>query len=1173
MTTAETLPKPALTTPPLPSQAGFTEQWANLPDSAAALAAVTAASNHDGISIIVTPDTASANRWLRSIDFFRPSDLPVLSFPDWETLPYDGFSPHQDIISERLASLQNLPQCRRGLLVVPMATLLQRLAPRSFVDGHSISLAVGQQFDPHAQRRRFDAAGYQAVDTVANRGEYAIRGSLMDIFPMGSDLPIRIDLFDDEIESLRTFDTQSQRTADQRDAFAMLPAKEFPLDDAAIAQFREAWHHTFNVDVRRCSIYQDVSQGYAPSGIEYYLPFFFAELGSLFDYLPSNANVFWVPELVGTAEECAQRCLADIQARYDDLAHDIERPILPPESLWLRIDELFGHLKQLPQVNLWPGAPAESKKASVDFFGQRLPSLQVNHRAKDPAAPLTAFLSASQTPSLLIAESAGRLQVLDEFLRRAKQSLPEVAGFAQFADEFLVEPQANNTPSAAICIGALDHGVSLPGFNLITEFDLFGERPGQRSDAERVRGARAIDPEQVIRNLTELRAGSPVVHLDHGVGRYLGLQTLNIDGADNEFLALEYADEAKLYVPVTSLHLIGRYSGADDAIAPLHRLGSDQWEKAKRKAAERAHDTAAELLNIYARRELKPAYQFTQPGEDYQRFADQFAFDMTPDQQRAIDEVIADLVADKTTDRLICGDVGFGKTEVAMRAAFVAVNSGKQVAVLVPTTLLAGQHGESFKDRFANWPVRVEVISRMRGDSEIADIAKALRNGSVDILIGTHKLLNPAINFKDLGLVVIDEEHRFGVRQKERLKALRSEVDVITLTATPIPRTLNLALSGLRELSIIATPPAKRMSIKTFVQEKRKHVIKEAINRELQRGGQVFYLHNEVQNIQNTADELAELVPEARIGIGHGQMPKRELERVMSEFYHRQVNLLVCTTIVENGIDVPNANTIIIERADKFGLAQLHQLRGRVGRSTRQAYAYLLTPHPKAISPDAVKRLEAIEASGELGVGFTLATHDLEIRGAGDLLGDGQSGQIEAVGFSLYMDLLERAVQAIKAGKTPDLDNPLEPSSQEVNLHAAVIIAENYLPDVHTRLILYKRIASAKTLDALNELKVEIVDRFGRAPEGLLRLFAVTELKLQADALGISKIDLGDRGGRIEFSKQVTIDPLRIVNLVQSQPQTYRLDGATVLRVQQAMESFTDRQQFAQDLLAHLAQD
>lgn len=1145
---------------PLPEQSGFAENWANLPGSAAALAAINAASNHDGIGIIVTPDTASANRWLRSLEFFRPASLPLLSFPDWETLPYDGFSPHQDIVSERLASLQALPKAKRGLLVVPMATLLQRVAPQSFIDGHSIDLNVGQQFDPHEQRRRFDAAGYQAVDTVANRGEYAIRGSLMDIYPMGAEQPIRIDLMDDEIESLRTFDSQTQRTEERTDSFALLPAKEFPLNDTAIARFRETWHHTFNVDVRRCSLYQDVSQGFAPSGIEYYLPFFFEELGSLFDYLPPNSCLFWSPEIVGSADACAQECLDDIAARYDELAHDIERPILKPDQLWLKFDELFGRLNQLPQVNLWP-ASAKSKIVHLDVGAKKLPSLQVNHRAKEPAAALQQFLSNQLQPTLLIAESAGRLQVLDEFLRRANIALPQYADFNEFCD----------AGASGICIGTLDRGFALDSMQLITEFDLFGERPGQSGASARVRGGRAIDPEQVIRNLTELHPGSPVVHLEHGVGRYLGLQTLSIDGADNEFLALEYAEGAKLYVPVTSLHLIGRYSGAEEVTAPLHRLGSDQWEKAKRKAAERAHDTAAELLNIYARRELKPAYQFAAPGDDYERFAEQFQFEMTPDQQRAVDEVIADLVADKTTDRLICGDVGFGKTEVAMRAAFVAVNSGKQVAVLVPTTLLATQHGESFKDRFANWPVKVEVISRMRVESEITEVAAQLKKGTVDILIGTHKLLNPAIDFKDLGLVIIDEEHRFGVRQKERLKALRSEVDVITLTATPIPRTLNLALSGLRELSIIATPPAKRMSIKTFVQEKRNQVIKEAINRELQRGGQVFYLHNEVLNINDCAQGIAELVPEARIGIGHGQMPKRELERVMSEFVHRQLNILVCTTIIENGIDVPNANTIIIDRADKFGLAQLHQLRGRVGRSTRQAYAYLLTPHPKSISPDSRKRLDAIEASGELGVGFTLATHDLEIRGAGDMLGDGQSGQIEAVGFALYMDLLERAVKAIKDGKTPDLDSALEPTNQEVNLHATVLIAEDYLPDVHTRLILYKRIASAKTTPELDDLKIEIIDRFGRPPPGLLRLFAVTELKLLAEPLGITKIDFGENGGRIEFSSNTKVDPLKVVNLVQSQPQTYRLDGATLLRIRVELADFEARGTFARELLQQLA--
>ncbi|MDH3644565.1 MAG: transcription-repair coupling factor, partial [Gammaproteobacteria bacterium] len=828
---------------------------------------------------------------------------------------------------------------------------------------------------------------------------------------------------------------------------------------------------------------------------------------------------------------------------------DIERPIIEPQALFLSEEELNRGFKPHAQVVI---NDDQASRHRLDFDARALPDLQANPRLKDPATALTDFLGEGDAPTLFVADTAGRREVFHEFLARAGTRPTDVADL----DTFL-----NSDLQVGITIAPIEHGLWLDALRIVTESEVFGHQVKER----RARSARTLDPEQIIKNLTELHIGEAVVHIEHGIGRYLGLITLDIDGSPNEFLAVEYADEAKLYVPVTSLHLISRYSGAEHA--PLHRLGSDAWDKAKRRAAEKIHDVAAELLNIYARREVNLSYKFGEPGSDYLRFAGQFPFEVTHDQQTAIDEVIADLCSERATDRLICGDVGFGKTEVAMRAAFVAAQSNKQVAVLVPTTLLAQQHFETFRDRFADWPVHIEVVSRLRSDGDVADVSSRLAAGKVDIVIGTHKLLNPAIEFKDLGLVVIDEEHRFGVRQKERLRNLRAEVDVLTLTATPIPRTLNMAMSGMRDLSIIATPPAKRLSIKTFVQEKRRHVIEEAITRELMRGGQVFYLHNEVRTIEQVADELAELLPEARIGVGHGQMPKRQLEAVMNDFYHRQLNLLVCTTIIENGIDIPNANTIIMERADKFGLGQLHQLRGRVGRSHRQAYAYLLTPHPKALSADAVKRLEAIEAAGELGVGFTLATHDMEIRGAGELLGDEQSGQIESVGFSLYMDLLDRAVKAIQDGKTPDMDSPLEPISQEVNLHAATLIPEPYLPDVHARLILYKRIANASNETELDDMQAEMIDRFGLLPEPLKTLFQVTALKLKTQPLGILRLDLGDQGGRVEFSPQTSVDPLAVVKLVQNHPATYRLEGATMLRVSRQLKDFPARLSFASELL------
>jgi transcription-repair coupling factor (superfamily II helicase) len=1136
-------------TPPLPTRAGDRISWQGLQDAARSLAAVRAAEAHHGLTLVVTSDSAAAYRAVRELEFLRRDEsLDVRILPDWETLPYDAFSPHQDIISERLASLHRLPRMRRGVLVVPIKTLMQRLPPQSFLDSHALLLRRGDAFDPHSYRTRLEHAGYRCVDTVSERGEFAIRGSLMDIFPMGAPGAYRIDLFDAEIESLRTFDPETQRTVAHCEAIELLPAKEFPLDAAAIAQFRNRWHATFDVDVRRCPVYQDVSRGFAAAGIEYFLPFFFPELATLFDYLPAGTVLIRGHE----AERTASAFRGEILERYDSLRHDIERPILAPDALYLSVEELFGALAPLPAVVI------DGARHATNFSTRSLPDLSVNHRARNPAERLTAFLATANAPVLFCAESAGRREVLDEFLGRAGILTRHCAGLMDFL-------AATEDDRPGLVTGLIDSGIWCDAFILITEAQLFGSR----AEFDRYRGERAVDPDQIIRNLTELHLGAPVVHLDHGVGRYRGLTSLDIDGAASEFLTIEYAEGATLYVPVTSLHLISRYAGADETSAPLHRLGSDQWEKAKRKAAEKIHDVAAELLDVQARRAARGGTAFATPDAEYERFCDQFPFEVTPDQRRAIDDVISDLTTAKTMDRLVCGDVGFGKTEVAMRAAFVAVQSGKQVAVLVPTTLLAQQHFDSFRDRFADFPVQIESISRLRTDKDTAAVRARLRNGTLDIVIGTHKLLSSQLEFADLGLVVIDEEHRFGVRQKERLKALRAEVDVLTLTATPIPRTLNMAVGGLRELSIIATPPAKRLSVKTFIHQRRKDIIREAITREIARGGQVFYVHNEVRTIEQTALELTELVPEARIGIGHGQMPKRALESVMSDFYHRRINVLVCSTIIENGIDIPNANTIIMDRADKFGLAQLHQLRGRVGRSHRQAYAYLLTPHPKALTTDARKRLEAIEAAGELGVGFALATHDLEIRGAGELLGDEQSGQIESIGFSLYLDMLNRAVAAIRAGRNPALAAPL-PEHQEVNLRVPTLIPDDYLPDVHTRLILYKRIASAADQDELDALKVEMIDRFGLLPEPTKALFRITELKLRAAALGIDRIDLGPTGGRFEFTDDTPVDPFALVRLVQREPNTYRLEGGNRLRVQANLGDAEQRFSRAQALLDRL---
>ncbi|WP_372873519.1 transcription-repair coupling factor [Pseudomonas sp.] len=1119
--------------PSLPATAGK-QHWGNLPGAALSLAIAEAASAAKRFTLLLTADSQNAERLEQELSFFAP-ELPVLHFPDWETLPYDLFSPHQDIISQRIAALYRLPELKHGVLVVPITTALHRLAPKRFLLGSSLVLDAGQKLDVKDMRTRLEAAGYRCVDTVYEHGEFAVRGALIDLFPMGSEQPFRIDLFDDEIESLRTFDPETQRSIDKVESIKLLPAREFPLEKKAVGDFRGRFRERFDVDFRRCPIYQDLSTGITPAGIEYYLPLFFEETATLFDYLPQDTQVFSLPGV----EKAAEQFWNDARNRYEERRVDPERPLLPPADIFLPVEDCFARLKDWPRVviseqDIEPGVGRQR------FNAQPLPDLAIQAKASEPLAALRRFIEEYQGRVLFCAESAGRREVLLELLARLKLKPREVANWPEFTA---------SEERLGICIAPLDHGLVLDDLALIAESPLFGQRVMQRRRREKSRDG----GDNVIKNLTELREGAPVVHIDHGVGRYLGLVTLEIDGQAAEFLALMYAEEAKLYVPVASLHLIARYTGSDDALAPLHRLGSEIWQKAKRKAAEQVRDVAAELLDIYARRAAREGYAFADPQLDYVTFSAGFPFEETPDQQTAIDAVRDDMLSAKPMDRLICGDVGFGKTEVAMRAAFIAVHSGRQVAVLVPTTLLAQQHYNSFRDRFADWPVNVEVMSRFKSPKEVASAMQQLSEGKVDIVIGTHKLLQGDVQFNNLGLVIIDEEHRFGVRQKEQLKALRSEVDILTLTATPIPRTLNMAVAGMRDLSIIATPPARRLSVRTFVMEQNNPTIKEALLRELLRGGQVYYLHNDVKSIEKCAAELAELVPEARIGIGHGQMRERELEQVMGDFYHKRFNVLIASTIIETGIDVPSANTIIIERADKFGLAQLHQLRGRVGRSHHQAYAYLLTPPRKQMTDDAQKRLEAISGAQDLGAGFLLATHDLEIRGAGELLGDGQSGQIQAVGFTLYMEMLERAVKAIRKGEQPNLEQPLG-GGPEINLRVAALIPEDYLPDVHARLILYKRIASAADADGLKELQVEMIDRFGLLPEPTKNLVRLTLLKLQAEELGIKKVDAGPQGGRIEFAADTCVDPLTLIKLIQGAPSRYKFEGATLFKFQVPME-------------------
>ena len=1138
----------------IPRSAPDKRLWTNLGGASGGLALAALGQAHDGLIVVITDDFDLAHRIESEIAFFLDGDasLPVLQMPDWETLPYDVFSPHQDIVSERLAALAQLPKLTRGILVIPVTTAMHRLPPQSHVVANSLSLKVGQRFDAQRMRALFEQAGYRAVDTVYDHGEFAIRGAIVDLYPMGRELPIRIELFDDDIDSLRTFDPETQRTQEKLDVIEMLPAREFPLDEAAIKAFKKRWHERFDVDHKRCPVYVDVGQGIASPGLEYYLPLFFDGCATLFDYLPGTALVVTTREVEGRC----QQFWHEIESRYDQRHVDKQRPLLLPGEMFVPMDELFGRIKQHARIVISSNADEDvSWQTAFDFAAP--PALPIDARAEDPASAIKRHIASGQRV-LFCSESAGRREALMELLSNNGIKAMAVDGWNDFV---------TGNERIAITAADLERGLEWPAQNLsiITEPQLYGGRVMQR----RRRGKSGDQGEAVFKNLTELRIGSPVVHIEHGVGRYRGLEMITVDGQTNEFLTLEYADDARLYVPVSSLHLISRFTGADEALAPLHKLGSDQWQKAKQKAAEQVRDVAAELLDIYARRAARKGHAFGFDQNAYEQFAAGFPFEETADQQLAIRCVIDDMCAKKPMDRLVCGDVGFGKTEVAMRAAFVAVNAGRQVAVLVPTTLLAQQHFETFRDRFADWPVRVEVMSRFKSAKEQQQAIEGLQQGKIDIIIGTHKLLQSGIRFSDLGLVIIDEEHRFGVQQKEALKALRSEVDILTLTATPIPRTLNMSMTGMRDLSVIATPPARRLSVKTFVRPYDAALVKEAVLREILRGGQVYFLHNDVKTIEKCAEDLRQLIPEARVGIGHGQMRERELEHVMSDFYHKRYNVLVCSTIIETGIDVPNANTIIIERADKFGLAQLHQLRGRVGRSHHQAYAYLLTPDPKSLTADATKRLEAIAEASALGSGFLLATHDLEIRGAGELLGEDQSGQIQSIGFTLYMQMLDRAVKAIRAGKTPNIADPL-PTGTEINLRIPAIIPDDYLPDVHARLILYKRIANAEHADALKDLQVEMIDRFGLLPDSTKNLFRITGLKLVSQELGIRKIDAGPAGGRIEFGPDTTVEPMNLVKLVQTQPRQYKLDGANTLRFTLPLDDSEARFKCVQSLLTQL---
>jgi transcription-repair coupling factor (superfamily II helicase) len=1061
--------------------------------------------------IIITADPLLSYRLAQEINFFKKDPISFLYFPDWETLPYDNFSPHQEIISERLQTLSQLPYLSQGILITTIHTLMQRVTPKEFISAHAFYLKAGETVDLTQLKLRFTNAGYQSVAEVIAPGEFAVRGSLFDIYPMGSELPYRIDLFDNEIENIYSFDPETQRTKEKIDKINLLPAREFPFTKDAIQLFKQQWRETFGGNPTDCPIYETISQGSLLPGIEYYFPLFFEKVSTFLDYLPKESLLIRLDDLSTTSEKYWN----DIKERYEQYRHDRLRPILSPDKLFLNPTEAFTLIKSFENLSLKTLAFEKGQELTLD-------------KIKD-------FLSNNTSRVLFCAESPGRREALLNLFHQQNILPTSIESW----DNFLTQDI-----SLGITIAPIEQGAYFEKENilLVPENSLFGEQVLQK----RRRRTKTTDIDTIVKNLAELNIGDAVVHIDHGVGRYLGLNTLKIGEEMQEFLTLEYAKQDKLYIPVSSLHLISRYSGLDPEHAPLHKLGTDHWEKAKRKASEQIRDVAAELLEIHAKREIRKGFSYP-IDSGYQAFAQKFPFEETPDQEQAILDVMNDMQSPKSMDRLICGDVGFGKTEVAMRAAFIAVNSGYQVSVLVPTTLLAQQHYQNFCDRFADWPFKIEMVSRFKSIEEQKNILNNLTIGKVDIIIGTHKLIQPDVKFKNLGLIIIDEEHRFGVRQKEKLKSLRAEVDILTLTATPIPRTLNMAISGMRDLSIIGTPPLRRLSIKTFVHPYNTSLIREAVLREILRGGQVYFLHNDVQTIQSTTDKLKELIPEARIAIAHGQMRERELEQIMRAFYHQQTNVLVSSTIIENGIDIPSANTIIIERADKFGLAQLHQLRGRVGRSHHQAYAYLLTPPHQKLTSDAEKRLDAISKLEDLGAGFALATHDLEIRGAGEFLGEEQSGNMQEIGFSLYMELLERAVKSLKKGEKLDLFKQ-EPSI-EIDLQIPALIPEDYVPDVHMRLVLYKRTASASNSEELNELQVEFIDRFGLLPQATKNLFAMTELKLKSQSIGIRKISGNSKNTRIEFIEQPRIDSLKLIQLVQKEYQIYKLDGQNKIRI------------------------
>ena len=1132
-----------------PFQSGQKFYWGSLYGSAQALALIEFVKKQNQVVLVIANDITHYDYLYKSLNFYNDG-LDILRFDNWEVLAFDHFSPHPDITSSRLSTLSKLQNLKQGIVITTLESLSQQLCPLEFSHKYSFSLQTGDELDTQTFAEKLLKIGYNRVSTVMEHGEFNIRGSLIDLYPMGARSPYRLDLFDQEIESIRTFDTSTQRSVDVTDQISLLPAREFATDQDSIEIFKTNYLEVFNNNDD--FIFTEVSESRLPGGIEFYLSLFFKHTNTLFDYLPDNTIVAThqgFNTLVDTTFD-------EISSRHRQASGNLDRPPLPIDKVFLNKDQLFGNIKQQQQLVIGTSKLGDNQ-GGLNFSSKLLPPLNIEAQSKNPLAKLLNFAKKFGGRILIVCESEGRQSVLTDLLTNHNLEPNSVEHWHEFIG-----------CGQALCItnADLSEGLLTENIAIVTELNLFGADVVKQ---QRRRRAKHKDFDEAIKSLVEIQIGDPIVHESYGVGRYLGLKTQTFDGLAQDFLMLEYANGSKLMVPMTSLNLISRYSGVSPDSAPLHKLGTNQWSKAKQKAHEALHDIAAELLEIYAKRQSQTGFAFPEPSDAYSSFVASFPFEETPDQLKTMGEVLADMQSTKPMDRLVCGDVGFGKTEIAMRAAFLAVEAGKQVVILVPTTLLANQHHQSFIDRFINYPIEITALSRFQTPKEQAQIKAKLQSGKIDIVIGTHKLIQGGIKYQDLGLVIIDEEHRFGVKQKEALKKLRGQSDILTMTATPIPRTLNMALGSLRELSIIATPPQGRSAIQTFVNEWNDDTIQEACSRELHRGGQIFVLHNDIDSIDNMAETLKSLMPNVHVRIAHGQMPTRELERVMSDFYHGRFQILVCTTIIETGIDIPNANTIIINNAQNFGLAQLHQLRGRVGRSHHRAYAYLVIKSHQSLSKNAKKRLDAIESLEELGSGFMLANHDLEIRGAGDLLGDNQSGKISEIGFNLYHDLLKRTINAMRAGNKINLDDPIN-HEIEIDIGIASIIPETYLGDVHERLVLYKRIANAKDDNELKDLQIEMIDRFGLLPDATKNLFATTQLKIFCEAMGVDKISIYDDKAHLTFADKTTIEPIRIINLIQKQPQIYQLKGQNQLIYKENMPEDIRRIGLVDNLLRSL---